>query len=60
MYIEREIDPEIRKHLGKKEFTIVTVARQSVKTSLIKALYKELQNQNRKVSYLTFDKALLS
>jgi predicted AAA+ superfamily ATPase len=61
MYIERKIDPEIRKHLGKKEFTIVTGPRQSGKTSLIQALYKELQNQNRIVSYLTFeDRDILS
>jgi len=61
MYIERKIHQEIRKHLERKEFTIITGPRQCGKTSLIKALYKELQNNNKAVSFITFeDRDILS
>jgi uncharacterized protein len=61
MYIQRKIHPEIRKHLERKEFTIITGPRQSGKTSLIQELYREIQNENKTVSYITFeDRDILS
>lgn len=55
MYFQRKIHPEIRKHLERKEFTIITGARQSGKTSLIQALYRELQAENKTIGYLTLE-----
>ena len=55
MYIQRKIHQEIGSHLSRKEYTIITGPRQCGKTSLIKALYKELQNDNKQVAYITFE-----
>ncbi len=55
MYIQRKIHQEIGNHLSRKEYTIITGPRQCGKTSLIKALYKELQNDNKQVAYITFE-----
>jgi uncharacterized protein len=55
MYIQRKIHPEILKHLSRKEFTIITGARQSGKTSLIKAMYRELIGENKNVAFITFE-----
>lgn len=61
MYIKRIIQPELKKHLSRKEYTIITGARQSGKTSLIKDIYKELQDENKNVAYITLeDKDILS
>jgi len=55
MYIQRKIHQEIGVHISRKEYTIITGPRQCGKTSLIKALYKELQNDNKQVAYITFE-----
>ena len=55
MYISRKIQPEIRNHLARKEFTIITGARQCGKTSLLIALFNELKEQGHQVSYLTLE-----
>jgi uncharacterized protein len=55
MYIQRKIHQEIKKHLSRKEYTIITGPRQCGKTSLIKAIYKELQDENKQVAYITFE-----
>jgi len=61
MYIKRKIQPELIQHLSRKEYTIITGARQSGKTSLIKAIYKELQDENKNVAYITLeDKDILT
>ena len=61
MYIKRKIQTEVKQHLSRKEYTIITGARQSGKTSLIKAIYKELQDENKNVAYITLeDKDILS
>jgi predicted AAA+ superfamily ATPase len=61
MYIQRIIQSELKKHLPRKEYSIITGARQSGKTSLIKAIYKELQVENKNVAYITLeDKDILS
>ncbi|MCP4309885.1 MAG: ATP-binding protein [Bacteroidetes bacterium] len=61
MYIKRDIHEEIKKHLGRKEFTIITGPRQSGKTSLIRALFAELEEAEQLVQYVTFeDRDILS
>jgi len=55
MYIQRNIHQEINTHLNRKEHTIITGPRQCGKTSLIKAIYNELQDENRLVEYITFE-----
>jgi len=61
MYIQRKIQSEIKRHLERKEFTIITGARQSGKTSLIQDIFRELRNENKTVSYITFeDRDILS
>ncbi|MCD4682058.1 MAG: ATP-binding protein [Bacteroidales bacterium] len=61
MYIQRKIHHEIKNHLGRKEYSIITGARQSGKTSLIQALYNELKNNGKVVNYISFeDRDILS
>lgn len=61
MYIPRKIHQEIKNHLKRKEYTIITGPRQSGKTSLIQALYSELKDDGQAVSYITFeDRDILS
>jgi len=55
MYIPRKIHLDIKDHLKRKEYTIITGPRQSGKTSLIQALYNELKSEGQTVSYLTFE-----
>jgi len=55
MYLKRIIQTELKKHLSRKEYSILTGARQSGKTSLIKAIYKELQDENKNVAYITLE-----
>ena len=61
MYIQREIQQEIKNHLRRKEYTIITGPRQSGKTSLLNALFHELKREGQTVSFLTFeDRDILS
>ena len=55
MYIQRKLHKAIKKHIPKKEYTIITGARQVGKTSLLLALYKELSETKKQVHYLTFE-----
>jgi uncharacterized protein len=55
MYIKRNIHNEIINHIKRKEYSIITGARQCGKTSLIKAIYRELQNENKIVAYITLE-----
>lgn len=55
MYIKRNIHNEIINHIKRKEYSIITGARQCGKTSLIKAIYKELQDENKIVAYITLE-----
>ncbi len=55
MYIKRKIHDSIRKHVSRKEYTILTGARQSGKTSLIRALYRELKKEKPTVDFLSFE-----
>jgi predicted AAA+ superfamily ATPase len=61
MYIQRKIHQDIKEHLKRKEYTIITGPRQSGKTSLLQALFRELENDQKKVNYITFeDRDILS
>lgn len=61
MYFQRKIHQEIRKHLQRKEYTIITGARQCGKTSLIKALFGELSDEGKIVNFISFeDRDILS
>jgi len=55
MYIQRKIHKDIKKHLKRKEYTIITGPRQSGKTSLLQALFKELTSVGQTVSYITLE-----
>jgi len=55
MYIQRKIHEEVKNHLNRKEYTIITGPRQCGKTSLILALFGELQNTGESVSFITFE-----
>lgn len=56
MYIPRIIFDDIIKHLPKKEFTIITGARQTGKTTILKQLFNTIKKQNKEVFYLTLEK----
>jgi predicted AAA+ superfamily ATPase len=47
MYIKRNIHNDIINHLKRKQYSIITGARQCGKTSLLKAIYNELQAENK-------------
>lgn len=55
MYIQRKIHPEIIKHLKRKEFTFITGPRQSGKTALLQAIFRELKEKNQNSSYITLE-----
>lgn len=55
MYIQRKIQAELKKHLKRKEYTIITGPRQCGKTSLLQALFQELKNNGENVSFITFE-----
>lgn len=55
MYIKRKIHYEIEQHLLRKEYTIITGARQSGKTSLLLALYKELADTTDNMAFLSLE-----
>lgn len=53
--IKREIKKEILEHLGKKEITLITGARQVGKTTLMNELMDELTAKGEKVAYFNLD-----
>jgi predicted AAA+ superfamily ATPase len=55
MYIRRNIHSAIKNHLKRKEYTIITGPRQSGKTSLLQALFRELKEEGRQASYITLE-----
>jgi len=61
MYIQREIHPEIRNHITRKEYTIITGPRQCGKTTLLRAIMNEMMEEGQLVHFLTFeDRDILS
>jgi uncharacterized protein len=55
MYIQRNIHHEIKNHLKRKEYTIITGSRQCGKTSLLQAIYRELKEAGQTVGYITLE-----
>ncbi len=55
MYIQRKIHKVVKDHIKRKEYTIITGARQSGKTSLLTALYNELRRNEKLVTYISFE-----
>ena len=53
---QRFIYADIVKHLKRKEFTIITGARQTGKTTILKQIFKYLQTEGEKVWLITFEK----
>lgn len=54
-YKKRHIHDKIDAHLNKKEYTIITGARQVGKTTLLRQFYRELKKEGKKVFYLSFE-----
>ena len=55
MFYHRHIYDLLLQHCDKKQFTIITGARQTGKTTLLKELEKHLRVQGKEVHYLTFE-----
>ena len=55
MLIKREILPDLREHLFKKEITMIVGARQAGKTTLMKELMQEVVAQGARSLYLNLD-----
>jgi predicted AAA+ superfamily ATPase len=55
MYIQRKIQDRLLKHIERKEYTIITGARQTGKTTLLTALYDELKQRKQVTRYITFE-----
>lgn len=53
--IKRTLKKEIVDHLGKKEITIITGARQVGKTTLLQEIMAELKSQHKQVLFLNLD-----
>lgn len=56
MIKQRTIYVEILRHLQRKEFTIITGARQTGKTTILKQLFGHLQKEGKKVWFISFEK----
>ncbi|MBI4359581.1 MAG: ATP-binding protein [Candidatus Jacksonbacteria bacterium] len=54
-FINREIVPKIKKHLKEKEVTLLLGPRQAGKTTIIKHLQEELEQDGQKTIYLSLD-----
>ena len=55
MFKPRDIYSEVFQFLPDKRFAVITGARQTGKTSLLRALYAELKNNQSRVFYLSFE-----
>ncbi len=53
--LKRRLFYRIKQHLGEKEYTIITGARQTGKTTLLMQLQEELLSENKTVYYLTLE-----
>lgn len=54
-FIGRQIHKELKKHLPKKEITLLIGPRQSGKTTLLKKLEEDLKSQGKEVFYYNLD-----
>ncbi|NQV03114.1 MAG: ATP-binding protein [Bacteroidia bacterium] len=55
MYFQRKIQDSILQHLTRQEYTIITGARQSGKTSLLVTLYNEMKRKGNTVSFISLE-----
>lgn len=55
MYIKRHVHDSIKAHISQKEYTIITGARQTGKTTLLRELYREIKDERRKVYYISLE-----
>ena len=55
MFKKRLIYNEILNHLEKKEFTIITGARRTGKTTILLDIYKQLKAQKKNVWFISFE-----
>ena len=55
MYKEREIYQDIESHVFRKEFTIITGARQTGKTTILKQLFIKLKEKEQDVWFINFE-----
>jgi len=55
MYIPRNIEEKIRKHLSRKEYTIITGARQTGKTTILRELFAEQSRINTQAFFISFE-----
>ncbi|PKP46426.1 MAG: AAA family ATPase [Bacteroidetes bacterium HGW-Bacteroidetes-11] len=55
MFYERELYSQIKLHIEKKEFTVITGARQAGKTTLLKKIYSDLREHGKTVSYFSME-----
>ncbi len=55
MYIKRVLENELIKHLDKKEYTIITGARQTGKTTLLKRLYERVKREKKVVVFVSLE-----
>ena len=53
--LRRKLFTELSNHLEEREFTIITGARQTGKTTLLRQLEEELKSENKKVYYLSLE-----
>ena len=56
MFKKRNIFPTIEAHLSKKEFTIITGARQTGKTTILRQLYRKMQADGKEAHLISFEK----
>lgn len=56
MYIQREIEREIKPFLNRKEVIAIIGPRQAGKTTLLKRVETNLKKENKSVKYITFEK----
>lgn len=54
-YKNRHIHDKIHAHLNKKEYTIITGARQVGKTTLLRQFYRELKQEGKRVFFLSLE-----
>jgi uncharacterized protein len=55
MYIARNIEEKIRSHITRKEYTIITGARQTGKTTLLRELFSEEKRHNKKAFFISLE-----
>jgi len=55
MYIPRNIEEKIQNHIARKEYTIITGARQSGKTTLLRELFSEQKKMKKKAFFLSLE-----